>query len=182
MVKTGIPFMLEDRSGSLSSSTFTDLYGRMSLLLRCTRRDPDGASQYAIYNLDSTQRDMPVATLEYGAAGALGNITTIGPGGSPQTQPMAAFLVEVGGRSPRHRKFIASDGKEYSWFWRMNTDEDLEWSCVNTSGQTVAWYALGERSASSSGCTFGVEEPYPHLAVDFLATLLIMRHIAARTT
>jgi hypothetical protein len=97
MVKTGIPFMLEDRSGSLSSSTFTDLYGRMSLLLRCTRRDPDGASQYAIYNLDSTQRDMPVATLEYGAAGALGDITTIGPGGSPQTQPMAAFLVEVGG-------------------------------------------------------------------------------------
>jgi hypothetical protein len=97
MVKTGIPFMLEDWSGSLSSSTFIDLYGRMSLILRCTRRDPDGASQYAIYNSDSTQRDMPVATLEYGAAGALGDITTIGPGGSPQTQPMAAFLVEVGG-------------------------------------------------------------------------------------
>ena len=97
MVKTGIPFMLEDNSGSLSSSNFTDLYGRMSLCLRCTRRDPDGASQYTIYNLDSMQRDIPVATLEYGAAGALGDITTIGPGGSPQTQPMAAFLVEVGG-------------------------------------------------------------------------------------
>jgi hypothetical protein len=97
MVKTGIPFMLEDKSGSLSSSNFTDLYGRMSLLLRCTRRDPNGASQYAIHNLDSTQRDMPVATLEYGAAGALGEITTIGIGGSPQTRPMAAFLVEVGG-------------------------------------------------------------------------------------
>jgi hypothetical protein len=31
--------------------------------------------------------------------------------------------------------------------------------CVNASGQTVAWYAV------SSGRMFGVEEPYPHLAV-----------------
>ena len=31
--------------------------------------------------------------------------------------------------------------------------------CVNSSGQTVAWYAV------SNGRAFGVEEPYPHLAV-----------------
>jgi hypothetical protein len=31
--------------------------------------------------------------------------------------------------------------------------------CVNASGHTVAWYAV------SSGRMFGVEEPYPHLAV-----------------
>jgi len=170
MVKTGIPFMLEDKTGSLSNSNFTDLYGRMSLLLRCTSRDPDGASQYAIYNLNLMQHDTPVATLEYGAAGALGDITTIGPGGSPQTQPMAAFLVEVGGyatalpssyslalntcahtrscfsgksRSPRHRKFIASDGKEYSWIWRMHTDEDLEWSVSNSGTPSVFFLELG---------------------------------------
>jgi hypothetical protein len=97
MVKTGIPFMLEDRSGSLSGSEFVDLYDRMRLCVHCMRRDPDGASQYGIYNFFSTQNDVPVATLEYGAAGALGNITTIGPGGSSRTQTMAAFLVEAGG-------------------------------------------------------------------------------------
>jgi hypothetical protein len=32
--------------------------------------------------------------------------------------------------------------------------------CVNASGHTVAWYAN-----SSVGRMFGVEEPYPHLAV-----------------
>ena len=40
--------------------------------------------------------------------------------------------------------------------------------CVNASGITVAWYVLkipGEQYANSSGCMFGVEEPYPHLAV-----------------
>ena len=70
--------------------------------------------------------------------------------------------------------------------------------CVNASGVTVAWYAV-----SSSGRMFGVEEPYPHLVVgktllccitikglcqlmammtEFLTTLMIMRHIAARNT
>lgn len=97
MVKTGIPFMLEDRSGSLSGSEFVDLYDRMSLRLRCTRRDPDGASQYGVYNDFSPRYDIPVVTLEYGAAGALGTITTIGPGGSSRTQTMTAFLVEIGG-------------------------------------------------------------------------------------
>jgi hypothetical protein len=171
MVKTGIPFMLEDKTGSLSNSNFVDLYGRMSLLLRCTSRDTDGASQYSIYNLNLMRHDMPVATLEYGAAGALGDITTIGPGGSPQTQPMAAFLVEVGGyatslpssyslalntcahtarscfceksRSSRHRKFIASDGNEYSWIWRMNTDEGLEWSVSNSGTPDVSFLERG---------------------------------------
>jgi len=182
MVKTGLPYMLEDRSGSLSGSEFVDLYDRMHLRVRCTRRDPDGASQYGVYNMFSTQCDIAVATLEYGAAGALGNITIVGPGGMPRTHAMAAFLVEVGG--PRHRKFIASDGKEYSWSWRTNAREGLEWSCVNASGHTVAWYVLkipGEQYTNSSGCMFGVEEPFPHLAVDFLATLLIMRHISARS-
>lgn len=77
---------------------------------------------------------------------------------------------------------------------------------MNSNGNTVAWYALGvpgEVYEASSGCAFGVEEPYPHLAVgkrrgpiplskrcslivvivsEFLATLLIMRYIAALDT
>jgi hypothetical protein len=43
--------------------------------------------------------------------------------------------------------------------------------CVNASGNSVAWYLV-----SSSGAMFGVEEPYPHLAVG--KTLL--RHKALR--
>jgi hypothetical protein len=152
--------MFEDRSGSLSGSGLVDFYDRMHLRVRCTRRDPDGASQYGVYNMFSTQCDIAVATLEYGAAGALGNITIVGPGGMPRTQAMAAFLVEVGGYvrrtpsprfsalfcihthtpvfsgepfSPRHRKFIASDGKEYSWSWRTNARERHEWSVSNSN-------------------------------------------------
>lgn len=89
--------MLEDRSGSLAGSEFVDLYDRMHLEVRCTRRGADGARSYGVFNMFSTLPDTPVVTLEYGAAGALGNVTTIGPGGSPRTQTMAAFLVEIGG-------------------------------------------------------------------------------------
>jgi hypothetical protein len=156
MVKTGIPFMLHDNTGSLLASNFVDLYDRMILRVTCRRRDPDGAAVYEVYNMLSIHRDIPVAFLEYGAAGALGDISLIGPGGSPRTHPMATFLVEVGGYAnairpfpsspyppfasykrsrrvsanhrPRHRKFIASDGHEYSWSWRTSTDEDLEWT------------------------------------------------------
>jgi hypothetical protein len=33
--------------------------------------------------------------------------------------------------------------------------------CINASGHSVAWYAI----ESESNRCFGVEEPYPHLAV-----------------
>jgi hypothetical protein len=45
-------------------------------------------------------------------------------------------------RSPRHRKFIASDGQEYCWSWRTNTRENLEWS-VSILG---AYLALASES------------------------------------
>jgi hypothetical protein len=45
--------------------------------------------------------------------------------------------------------------------------------CVNASGLTVAWYAV-----SSSGCMFGVEEPYPHLVVG--KTLLCYKAVKDR--
>jgi len=154
MVKTGIPFMLHDTStGSLLESSFVELYDRMNLRVSCTPLDPNGAALYEVYNMLSRCHDIPVAVFEYGAAGALGNISLIGPGGSLRTQAMATFLIEVGGYAnpispfpphppplllhscrvsekyrPRHRKFIASDGHEYSWSWRTSTDEDLEWS------------------------------------------------------
>jgi len=97
MVKTGIPFMLHDKTGSLLGSDFVDLYDRMNLRVFCRRRDPDGTALYEVYNMLSRHQDIPVASFEYGVAGVLGNISLIGPGGSIRTQTMAAFLVEVGG-------------------------------------------------------------------------------------
>ena len=89
--------MLHDSTGSLLASNFFDLYDRIKLRVALRRRDPDGAALYEVYNMLLRYHDIPVAVFEYGAAGALGNISLIGPEGSLQTQTMAAFLVEVGG-------------------------------------------------------------------------------------
>ncbi|KAH9025654.1 hypothetical protein EDB84DRAFT_366262 [Lactarius hengduanensis] len=179
-----LPLMFPDRTGSVFGSEFSELYDRMYLCVCRTRHDSDGAAQYGIYDASVTPFNSPVATLDYGAGGALGTVMFVGPGGSPRTHEMSSFLTVVGG--PRHRKFTASDEKEYTWGWRTNTQDSLEeWTCVNSNGDTVAWYALGvpgEVYETSSGCAFGVEEQYPHLAVEFLASLLIMRYLATLDT
>jgi len=180
-----LPLMFSDRTGSIYGSEFAELYDRMYLCVHRTRRDSDGggATQYGIFNTAVTPFNAPVATLEFGTAAGdtVGTVTFSGSGGSTRTHAMSSFLTIVGG--PRHRQFTASDAKVYTWGWRTNTQDSLEeWTCVNSDGETGAWYALcvpGEVYESSSGCAFGVEELYSHLAVEFLATLLIMRHIAS---
>jgi hypothetical protein len=97
MARMGLPFMLEDKSGSLSGSDFVDLHDRMYLSLRSRRRDRSGASQCDIFNMRSKQFNYPAATLEYGMGGVLGSITLIGPGGMPRTHTMDTFLAQVGG-------------------------------------------------------------------------------------
>lgn len=88
--------MFSDRTGSIFGSEFTDLYDRMSLGVRRTRHDSDGATQYGIYNTMSPY-STPVATLDYGAGGTLGTVTFNGTDGSVRTHAMSSFLTEVGG-------------------------------------------------------------------------------------
>ncbi|KAF8267651.1 hypothetical protein EI94DRAFT_1580453 [Lactarius quietus] len=179
-----LPLMFADRTGSIYGSEFAELYDRMYLCVRRTHRDSDGASQYGIYNAPVTPSNSPAAIVEFGLTDPIGTVTFNGPGGTVRTHAMSSYLTIVGG--PRHRKFTASDGKEYTWGWRTNTEDSLEeWTCVNSNGETVAWYMLcvpGEVYENSSGCAFGVDELNHHLAVEFLATLLIMRYIASLDT
>ncbi|KAI9437450.1 hypothetical protein H4582DRAFT_1815566 [Lactarius indigo] len=191
-----LPLMFPDRTGSVFGSEFSELYDRMYLCVCRTRRDSDGAAQYGIYNAPVTPFNSPVATLDYGPGGALGTVTCrrclscVPHHAYCQLCDCAdASFFSAKSRAvlvPVHRKFTASDEKEYIWGWRTNTQDSLEeWTCVNSNGETVAWYALGvpgEVYETSSGCAFGVEEQYPHLAVEFLASLLIMRYIATLNT
>ena len=77
---TGMPYFLEDKSGEMTDSSFTDIHARMSFSLRCTMRTEDRAA-YMIYDTGAGQRAgrlmVPVACLDFGAGGnanALGSI------------------------------------------------------------------------------------------------------------
>ncbi|KAG1762884.1 hypothetical protein EDD22DRAFT_822936 [Suillus occidentalis] len=174
MTSYGMPYLLEDKTGKLTGSQFVDINDRLRLTLRCTARGSTH-STYIIYN--TTVGTDSVATLNFGSNNSLG---TIAFGSGPQV-PMGSFLEPSPNGSAKSRKFIGSDGQQYRWSWR--TTEDEEWTCTNASNHHVAAYSLkvpGEPEyPHSSGCVLIVEEAYPHLAAEMLASLIIMRHIAA---
>ncbi|KAI0769422.1 hypothetical protein BD413DRAFT_477951 [Trametes elegans] len=177
MTTFGLPFFLEDTTGRLSGSEFVDLHNRMHLSLKQTLRDAHHAA-YVIYDLSSRASRggllVPLATLDFGSNNALGTVK-IGDGDHVS---MNQYLVKSGGYVSKSRKFRASDGQDYRW----TLQADGDWQCTNAkNGYHIATYSMkpaGEpQYASSSGCMLTVEEAYPHLVGELLASLTIVRHI-----
>ncbi|KAG5725675.1 hypothetical protein E4T56_gene7292 [Termitomyces sp. T112] len=162
MTNYGMAYFLEDKSGMLTGSEFVDLNDRIRLSYICTARDTN-QTVYMIYDattVDSSSR--PLLALTFGPNNALGTVH-ISPDDS---MPMRQYLKKASTLgSTKHRKFVASDGHEYRWNWRVEGDQ--EWTCTNTLGYIVAYYNLktpGEPEyADSSGCMLTVEQPYHEL-------------------
>ncbi|RDB16279.1 hypothetical protein Hypma_003068 [Hypsizygus marmoreus] len=178
MTNYGMAYFLEDKSGNLTGSEFVDLHDRMRLSYRCTAHDAT-QSAYMIYDTTNTYGGTrPLLALTFGADNHLGTINF-----SPESSMlMKKYLTKVSPLgSSRIRKFIASDGQEYRWGWPVKDDQ--EWTCTNSRGYLVAYYNLktpGEPEyAHSSGCMLTVEQAYGELVPEMLASLMIMRHIAA---
>ncbi|KAI0773540.1 hypothetical protein C8Q74DRAFT_1368123 [Fomes fomentarius] len=174
MINRSLPFYLEDRTGQYTGSDFDEIYDR--LFLRVARPPPTQVAHFPettlmVYNTgrrSSSQRHSrppqrePAVVLEFGPNGALGTIT------------FAATGLALS------RKFVGSNGEEYRWIHRAVKDH--EWSCVDSRDYVVAHYNLKppEKPAyTTSGNILTIYEPFTHLAVEILATLTIMRHLAA---
>jgi len=186
MTRAPLPYTLEDRTG-LQNSDFDDIYDRM--FLRVARLPQQGKSLLTmIYNMGqraSRHRDSlpfrhnPSVILEFGLDESLGNISFKRPDASA-TIPMSRYLRKTslfGGSLSR--KFTASDGREYRWSYR--TVEGQEWSCLTAENGLVAHYDLippDMRAYGTSGHTLTIDEAFSHLAIELLASLTIMRHIA----
>jgi len=164
----GMPYLLEDRTGQLTGSDYIDMNDR----LRLCQHDPSN----------------PLIALAFGPNSSLGTITL--RNGAPIAMEdylakLQSFPVHwtplTDGHSNQTRKFLGSDGREYRWSWR--TTKGHEWTCTNQNDYVVASYSLkvaGEPDyLGSSGCMLTIDEAYPHLAAEFLASLTIMRHMTA---
>ncbi|KAG1751433.1 uncharacterized protein EDB91DRAFT_1243698 [Suillus paluster] len=176
MTSYGMPYLLEDKTGKLTGSQFVDINDRLRLTLRCTARESTHAT-YIIYSASGSDSGKPLVALDFGPNNSLGAIAF---GSGPQI-PMNSFLESSPIGSAKSRKFTGSDGQQYRWSWRTTQNE--EWTCTNASNHHVASYSLkvpGEPEYDhSSGCVLTIEEAYPHLAAEMLASLMIMRHIVA---
>ncbi|KAI0644701.1 hypothetical protein C8Q79DRAFT_1001959 [Trametes meyenii] len=176
MTTFGLPYFLEDTTGRITGSEFVDLHNRMHLSIKQTLRDAQHTA-YVIYDHSRSSGAsrglfLPLATLDFGVHNTLGTIK-VGDGEHIQ---MSQYLAKSG--SSRSRKFRASDGQDYRW----TLQADGDWQCTNArSGYHIATYSMkpaGEPQYSgSSGCMLTVEEAYPHLVGELLASLTIMRHI-----
>lgn len=71
MATLGIPYFLEDKTGLLTSSDFTDVNDRMRLTLRCTLKD----STRSAYMIHTNSSRVPAAALDFGSKGELGTVT-----------------------------------------------------------------------------------------------------------
>lgn len=71
MATLGIPYFLEDKTGLLTGSEFTDVNDRMRLTLRCTLKD----STRSAYMIHTSASRVPAAALEFGSKGELGTVT-----------------------------------------------------------------------------------------------------------
>ncbi|KAG7093567.1 hypothetical protein E1B28_007237 [Marasmius oreades] len=185
--RTPLPYIFEDRTGTLTLSDFDDMYDR--LFYRVSRPVPQKPITM-IFNMErraSRHRDRnispfhqnPLAVLEFLPDESLGRIS-FNHGPKAFSLPMGSYLrkTSILGVS-RSRKFVGADGVEYRWNHRSVPGH--EWTCTTAAGNyLVAHFNLKpphERAYDVSGNTLTVYEPFVHVATEILATLTIMRHI-----
>lgn len=113
MATLGIPYFLEDKTGLLTSSDFTDVNDRMRLTLRCTLKD-NTRSAYMIH-INSSR--IPAAALDFGSKGELGtvtiNVSTVGGvGGRPHGVGRASLSA---GKTRSMKEWLVKANP----FWRL---------------------------------------------------------------
>ncbi|KAI0352462.1 hypothetical protein OH77DRAFT_1428489 [Trametes cingulata] len=190
MINRSLPYFLEDRTGHYTGSDFDEIYDR--LFLRVARPPPHQAAHFAETTLmvyDTGRRSSsrrhsrppprePSVILEFGQNGTLGTISFVG---SCVSMPMSQYLRKTSMfAGSLSRKFTGSNGEDYRWIYRGM--QEHEWSCVDSRDYVVAHYTLKppEKPAyNTSGNMLTIYEPFTHLSVEILASLTIMRYLAA---
>ncbi|KAJ7830653.1 hypothetical protein B0H14DRAFT_2806808 [Mycena olivaceomarginata] len=166
MTRYGIPYIFEDTTGRLTGSEFIDIHDRLRFTVRCTAHDTCHTSAIP----------RPLVALDFGANNTLGSISV-----ASVPMPMRKYLTKHAMGSSKVRRFVGSDGQIYQWARR--TQPNQEWTCTNANNYVIASYSLkaaGEPEYSnSSGCILEIAEQFGSLAAEMIASLWIMRHIAA---
>jgi hypothetical protein len=140
MTDYGMSYFLEDKSGKLTGSEFVDLNDRMRLVYRCSARDASHTA-YMIYDTTTLAgASRPLIALDFGPNNQLGTIS-FGPNSSMEMKKYLTKLSPLGRcasviklkcmnnewyTSSKIRKFVASDGQEYRWSWKIKNDQ--EWT------------------------------------------------------
>ncbi|KAG8935611.1 hypothetical protein FRC02_007322 [Tulasnella sp. 418] len=174
----GLPLFLEDATGIITRTEFSDLYDRIHISIA------PSSSSTARVAIRSSARSCAdcIIDLPQRIDSKSASITFAGS----QTIPIENYLKRVRGApaySPA-RKFVASDSQSYTWAQSPSASPDpctSTWTCKNeVTGQVIADYSFNDATITGSKCAaiLTVEEGWNCLLVELLATLTIVRHIA----
>ncbi|KAG9006492.1 hypothetical protein FRB94_014352 [Tulasnella sp. JGI-2019a] len=183
----GLPFVLEDKTGSLTNTTLTDIYGRLTIRFDESLVRPGRAvTMVRVVSAETDQAPLvPEAVLDFDLSN---QSTALGSVMYPPRQsiPMDAYMQKMPPQQTGGllcRKFTASDGQEYKWTLIHQSQSRAQWTCVtSTTNYFVASYDVvddhmtGRPGAGSK--SFSVTDTWVHLAVELLTSLAILRHIS----
>ncbi|KAI4520214.1 hypothetical protein K525DRAFT_271011 [Schizophyllum commune Loenen D] len=180
---TSVPYTFEDRTGLLTDTDFDEMYDRAYFKVCPSNGTPSDTSImiYEMLHRASRHRDsLPPRhewriRLDFGKDYSLGTIVFA----NGATMPMSRYLKKLSMfGSSLHRKFAASDGREYTWSHRSVPGH--EWTCTTSENYLVAHYTFKrdhERVYGVSGNTLTVYEPFSQISMELIASLFVMRHI-----
>ncbi|KAF9530890.1 hypothetical protein CPB83DRAFT_849820 [Crepidotus variabilis] len=179
-----LPFTFEDRTAALTNTDFDDIYDRMFFHVE---RQP-GSSTTKIFEMHFPalrhrgklpSNSNPLIQLDFASDEHLGTISFF-KAPYQSALSMSQYLKKTSFfGSSLSRKFVASDGREYRWGYRLSPGQ--EWTCTTSDNQLVAHYDLrppNMRYFDASGNNLVIYESYAHIAPELVASCLIMRHIA----
>lgn len=143
-----LPFVLEDRTGLVSSSDYDDIYDRLSL--RVTEHpspphSPDGTPQRVLFVYDMPQRwsrrtarlheaRSPVAVLHFGPHETLGTIE-LALDGRPRAMPMAKYLP----KTSMFGGYVLQDNVPVAFPDVMYSHRSLNRQFVGADGRKYRW-------------------------------------------
>lgn len=185
--RDGLPLQFEDRTGYITNTDFDDMYDRMHFHVSrlpgqtSTKIFRMGFRPSRVRNALPLPPD-PEVSLDFGPHEALGTISLSLMSSYTANLPMTQYLKRTSTSffaSSLSRKFFASDGKEYKWGFRVQPGQ--EWTCTTMNNTLVAHYDLEKeytpRMYEASGHNLMVFEDYAQIAIEIIASFLIMRHI-----
>jgi len=183
----GLPFVLEDSTGSLDNTTFTDIYGRLTIRFDQSMSRPGrSVTMIRVESAEDNQTSLvPQAVLDFDTTGqpGLGSVVFPPKTGIPMNVYMRRMVPQDGGLLCC--KFTASDGQEYKWTLNNQSQARSQWTCATreTNYSVASYERVDDRMTGLPGAgsrSFSVTDTWVHLAVELLTSLTIIRHICQR--
>ncbi|GJJ14240.1 hypothetical protein Clacol_008504 [Clathrus columnatus] len=179
---------MDDSTGEITDTIFSDLHDRRFIRLQTTlrRQDQIAVQVFDFGNINPSSysddyHNLTCASVVFNTSGS--SIGTVKYEGWEAPVPIESYLRRPLMSFSSSRTFVMSDGQEYKW--TSDTKLGHNWTCLTPQRYVAAFYDVRQEHApqypGSSGNVLSVTRTASHLFIELVTTLMIMRYIQARS-